>query len=80
MERESENGKNFMTAQNPCIKPLDSQTTKMQRSFELSELCLDAGYILALDTENAEGQSVFKAVLWRFLFSKEISATYSAIP
>lgn len=76
MERESENGK----AQNLNIKPLNSQTTKMRRSFELSELCLDAGYILALDAENADGQSVFKAVLWWFLFSKQISAIYSAIP
>lgn len=52
----------------------------MQRSSEASELCPDAGYILALDTENVEGQSVFKAVLWHFLFSKQISAIYSAIP
>lgn len=54
--------------------------TKMQRSSELSEVCLDAGYIPALDTENVGGQRVFKAVLWHFLFSKQISAIYSAIP
>lgn len=52
----------------------------MQRSPELSKLCLDAGYILAQNSENVVGKSVFKAILWLFLFSKQISVIYSAIP
>lgn len=55
-------------------------TSKVQRSFELPKLYTDAGYILALDTESVrEPESIQSSLVLFFLFSKQISAIFSAI-